>query len=119
MTLTQTVDIPADRRVRFDFVIPREIPEGKTEVVIKFPVREKAQTEAVAAEKPKMNIPKDKNGKFILSKEIIDEMERNSPITQRLSGILSNVGDITAKQIREERLARKYRLLRKRKYSRQ
>ena len=28
MTLTQTVEIPADRRVRFDFVVPREIPIG-------------------------------------------------------------------------------------------
>ena len=28
MTLTQTVEIPADRRVRFDFEVPREIPTG-------------------------------------------------------------------------------------------
>ena len=28
MTITQTVDIPADRRITID--VPREIPEGKT-----------------------------------------------------------------------------------------
>ena len=35
MTLTQTVDILPDRRVRFDFEVPREIPEGKARVEFK------------------------------------------------------------------------------------
>ena len=35
MTLTQTVEIPADRRVRFDFVVPHEIPEGTAQVELK------------------------------------------------------------------------------------
>ena len=35
MTITQTVDISADRRVRFDFEVPLEIPEGKAQVEFK------------------------------------------------------------------------------------
>jgi hypothetical protein len=35
MTITQTVDIPADRHVFFDFLAPQEIPAGKTRVEVK------------------------------------------------------------------------------------
>ena len=102
MTLTKTVDIPADRRVRFDFEVPLEIPEGKTEIIIQFPVLEKAQP----TEKPKMYIPKDSNGKIRLTKEMIKEMLRNSPHTRALSGILSGMEDIDLDKIRMERLAK-------------
>ena len=47
MTLSQTVTIPANRRVRFDFVVPREIPEGQTNVIIQFPVAKKTGTPVV------------------------------------------------------------------------
>ena len=40
MTITQTVKIPADRRLTID--IPSEIPAGMARVII-FPVREDAQ----------------------------------------------------------------------------
>jgi len=33
MTITQTIDVPADRRVFFDF--PREVPIGKAQVELK------------------------------------------------------------------------------------
>jgi hypothetical protein len=36
MTLQQTIDVPADRRVSFDFLAPQEIPTGTAEVVIIF-----------------------------------------------------------------------------------
>jgi len=36
MTITQTVDIPANRRVTIE--IPREAPTGKANVIIQFPV---------------------------------------------------------------------------------
>ena len=75
-----------------------------TDILIQFPIREKAQPEAT--EKPTMYIPKDNNGKLILTKEIIDEIERNSPITQRLSGILSSLGDVDLNEIRMKRLAK-------------
>ena len=50
MTITQTVEITADRRVRFDFEVPREIPLGKTRLVIQFPSEENTQTVAVQQE---------------------------------------------------------------------
>jgi len=50
MTVTQTVDIPADRRVFFEFLAPREIPAGKARVEVKVtPVVEK-QTDQRSAE---------------------------------------------------------------------
>ena len=50
MTITQTVDIPADHRVFFEFLAPREIPAGKTRVEMKLtPVVEK-QTDQQSAE---------------------------------------------------------------------
>jgi len=123
MTLTQTVEIPENRLLRLDLEIPREIPTGKTDVVIQFPVREEVQQEPATApcepsvslwrgshstveEKPKMHIPKDSNEKFILTKEIIEEMKKNSPHTRVLSGILSDMGDVDLDKARMERLAK-------------
>jgi hypothetical protein len=34
MTITQTVDIPADRRVHLDFEFPSEVPTGKVQISI-------------------------------------------------------------------------------------
>ena len=104
MTMTQTIDIPTDRRVRFNFKVPREIPEGKTDVVIQFPVRKKAEPDAAVAEKPKTHIPVNSEGKFILTKEVIEEMERNSPTLHKIAGILHT--DMTLDEIRMERLAK-------------
>ena len=108
MTLIQTVDIPADKRVRIDFMVPRDIPEGRTNIVIQFPFPAKTHPSETTAteEKPKMHIPKNSNGKFILTKEIIEEMERNSPISRSLSGILSHLGDVDLDKVRMARLAR-------------
>ena len=105
MTLTQTVDIPADRRVRFYFKVPLEIPEGQTKVVIQFPVWTKPQPSetTVAEEKPKMHIPKDSNGKFILTDEIIAELMKDS-LLNKLTGILHT--DMTLDEIRMARLAK-------------
>jgi hypothetical protein len=62
MTITQTVDIPADHRVFFEFLAPREIPAGKTRVEVKLtPVVEKQadQRSAESAEEGEMS-PVDK-----------------------------------------------------------
>jgi len=40
MTITQTVEIPASHRLTID--VPSEIPAGRTQVVIQFPVRDEA-----------------------------------------------------------------------------
>ena len=102
MTLTQTVEITADRWLNIE--VPKEVPEGRTDVTIQFPVRVKAQPET--EEKPKMHIPKDSNGKFILTKEIMEEMERNSPHTRALSGILAHLGDVDLDEVRMKRLSK-------------
>ena len=36
MTITQTIDIPADRRI----TVPREVPEGRANIIIQFPIQE-------------------------------------------------------------------------------
>jgi hypothetical protein len=38
MTITQTVDIPDNRRLIID--VPHEVPIGRTNVIIQFPVKE-------------------------------------------------------------------------------
>jgi hypothetical protein len=35
MTITQTVDIPADRRLHLDFELPPEFPAGKTVITFR------------------------------------------------------------------------------------
>jgi hypothetical protein len=101
MTLTHTVDIPADRRVRFDFEVPREVPTGRTDVVMQFPVKEEA--EVSQEEHPKIHIPVNSEGKFILTKEIIDELLQD-PLLKRITGILHT--DMTLDEIRKARLAK-------------
>jgi len=36
--MTQTVKVPADRRITLE--VPREVPIGETTIIIQFPVRE-------------------------------------------------------------------------------
>ena len=36
MTITQTVDIPANRRIFID--VPNEVPTGRADIVIQFPI---------------------------------------------------------------------------------
>jgi hypothetical protein len=89
MTITQTVEITDDRHVRFDYELPRDVTADKAQVIIEFPVREK----------PKANneIPR-------FTKKEFEELMKNSPITQSLSGILSGLGDVDLDEIRMERL---------------
>ena len=76
MTITQTVEIPDNRRLTIN--IPREIPAGKTEIVIQFPVRET---------KPKVQAGA-------------------TPHTDALLNLLSNIGEVNIDEIRDERLAK-------------
>jgi len=50
------------------------------------------------------SLPTDSNGKFLLTKEVIDEMEKNSPTLHKLAGILHT--DMTLDEIRMARLAK-------------
>jgi len=94
MTITQTVEIPADHRVFFDF--PIEIPVGKARIELKVIPFVKKDEKPVSFEQQKIR----------LSKRELDKMLENCPITQELSGLLSDLGKITIEQIREERLAK-------------
>ena len=96
MTLTQTVNIPADRRVRFDFVVPREIPEGTAQFEFKIvPFVKKVENQA-------------DNGKIRFTRKELDEMAKNCKSLQALTGILSNLRDADLDEIRYKALAEKH-----------
>jgi len=96
MTLTQTVDILADRRVRFDFEVPREIPEGKARVEFKVIPFVKKEEETADNE----------NIRF--TREELDEMVKNSESLKALTGILSELRDADLDEIRYKALAEKH-----------
>jgi hypothetical protein len=101
MTITQTVDIPADHRVFFEFLAPREIPAGKTRVEVKLtPVVEK-QTDQRSD--PDLSAEGRATPR---SDALLQILSQPTPRADALSGILSGLGDITLEQIREERLAK-------------
>ena len=81
MTIEQTVEIPENRHVFFEFLAPIEIPVGLAKVEVKLmPVVEKSSS--------------------------ADNRKLPTPITDSLVGILASAGDISLEQIREERLAK-------------
>jgi len=80
MTIVQTVDITADRRITIE--VPPKIPTGRTNVIIQFPVPADTQSEGNTA----INSP--------------------TPISDSLVGILSGIGDIDIDEIRMERLSK-------------
>jgi hypothetical protein len=41
VTIEQTVDVPADRRLHLDLVLPQTMPSGRTSVMLVFPVSAK------------------------------------------------------------------------------
>jgi hypothetical protein len=99
MSVTQTIEIPANRRVTLE--IPREIPMGQ--VILTFTPAspmEEASKEA-SANKPK-TVGSD--GKFHFTRKEWDEMLESSPITKELTGILHT--DMTLDEIRMARLAK-------------
>jgi len=97
MTITKTVEVPANRWLAIE--VPREVPAGAiAQVELKIiPFAKKG--EKPAADKPP---------RLRLAKGELDEILRNAqtPISDSLTGILAHLGDITAEQIREERLSR-------------
>jgi hypothetical protein len=100
MTIEQTMQIPNDHRLAID--LPREIPAGTTVwVELKvFPFVKKEEKPVVAGSQA------DTLPKLRLTKKELHEMLDKSPITRELTGILSNLGNITIEQIRDERLAK-------------
>ena len=89
VTITQTVDIPASRRVYFD--LPPELPIGNAKVELRvIPFVNKQENPA-------------NDGKIRLTKQLIDEIMQDEVLIS-ISGILKT--DMTADEIREERLAK-------------
>jgi len=80
MTIEQTVDITADRRITIE--VPSKIPTGRTNVIIQFPYPSDMQPEETITK----NSP--------------------TPISDSLVGVLSDIGDIDIDEIRMERLAK-------------
>jgi hypothetical protein len=84
MSITQTVEIPENRRLHLDFDIPVDIPVGKARVVLNvISFANKQQKSAL------------KNADTSLT-----------PHTDALLNIFSNLGGINIDEIRDERLAR-------------
>ena len=87
MTITQTVEIPPDRRITLE--VPPHIPAG--EVIIAFtPVVKDSQAET--------------GNKIRFTRKELDEMVKNSPTLHKITGILHT--DMTIDEIRTARLAK-------------
>jgi hypothetical protein len=85
MTITQTVDIPADRHVFFDFLAPREIPAGKTRVEVKLmPVVEKQDTALKNAKEGTSPHP-NSDALFALFSQIRGKVDIDEIRTERLA----------------------------------
>ena len=63
MTITQTVDIPANHRLTID--VPREVPVGRTYVIIQFPVLENTQANDVSQQKDKEQVNDETFGQIL------------------------------------------------------
>jgi hypothetical protein len=101
MTITQTVDIPANHRLTVE--VPREIPAGRA-VLAFTPVPVKKATDQGAD----IAFKSADGGKSprSYSDALLAILSQPTPRADALSGILSDLGDITLEQIRDERLAR-------------
>jgi len=87
MTITQTVEIPADRRITLE--VPPEVPTGP--VVLTFtPASTVKHGSAVA----------------ITSEKPEESAVRNTPRANRLLGAAVGLGDISLDEIRDERLSK-------------
>jgi hypothetical protein len=85
MTIEQTVEIPASRRVTFD--LPVTFPVGKAKAAL-------------------VVYPEENRAPVDRSPPIQAGTKQTTPLTDRLSGILSHVGDISPDELRAERLSK-------------
>ena len=93
MTLIQTVDIPADRRVRFDFEVPPEIPEGKAQIEFKvIPFAKEVEKPSIDNDEPPL--------KCLIGVD--------TSLVDSLVGIISNLENKTYDELRFEGMMEKY-----------
>jgi hypothetical protein len=83
MTIEQTVEIPSDRRITFEFLAPKEIPVGLARIEMKVtPVNEEK------------------------GKAVAENRAQDTPRADKLLGIASHLGEISLEEIRTERLTK-------------
>jgi len=99
MTITQTVDIPANRRITLE--VPPQIPTGEKArfEIFLFPVN----NEVKPSVKADSSLPKDKDGKILLTKAVKEQLLANETL-RSLTGILHT--NMTIDEIKTERLAK-------------
>ena len=98
MTLEQTVDIPIDRRLHLDWVIPREIPSGRAKVelkVIPFPVNKEEKSRYLTAQEAKERGLGFGNGSRI---DPVEAIKRCSGITKQFGISLSTDEFLASRQ---------------------
>ncbi|GHV81998.1 hypothetical protein AGMMS49991_05560 [Spirochaetia bacterium] len=93
MTIEQTVEVPASRRVTFD--LPFTFPIGTARAAL-----------VVYPEHPAKLPPEGNSTPMERSRPIQAGAEQPTPLTDRLSGILSHIGDISPDELRTERLSK-------------
>jgi len=87
MTITQTVEVPASRRIFLD--LPPELPVGRAKVELSIT--------------PETSSKIENNGKIRLTKAMKDEI-LSDEVVRSLTGILHT--EMSLEEIREERLAK-------------
>ena len=109
MTVTQTVDIPADHRVFFEFLAPQEIPAGKTRVEMKLtPVVEK-QTDRRSPDRGSNEPALSAEGEMSPVDALSEILSRPSPHTDALFALLAPIrGTVDVDEIRTERIMAKH-----------
>ncbi|MCL2042834.1 MAG: hypothetical protein FWG89_01705 [Treponema sp.] len=119
MTLTQTVDIPADRRVRFDFEVPREIPEGKAQVEFRvFPFAMKEEKPIIDEDTPPLkcligvDTPRSDRLLGAAASKVEPPLKClvgvDTSLVDSLVGIISNPENKTYDELRFEAMTEKY-----------
>ena len=99
MTMSQTIKVPANRRIVLE--VPPQIPSGEMArfEIIWFP----ESNEGTQSEKRNDSFQRDKDGKIILTKEVKERLLADETL-RSLTGVLHT--EMTLDEIREERLAK-------------
>ena len=99
MTIEQTVEIPSDHRVFFEFLAPEEIPAGPARVELRV---------TPIAEKEKIPVPKNDKKQAAPFADALSGILSGipTPRADRLLGVAASLGDISLEEIRSERLSK-------------
>ena len=99
MIIEQTIEVPADRRVFFEFLAPKEIPAGLARVQLK--------VTPISGKQDEFSRENDKDSPSSISDMFPDILsDKPTPRADRLLGIAANLGEINLYDIRDERLAK-------------